>query len=891
MANNKIKGLTVEIGGETTKLSEALSEVDKNGYKLQGNLKEVEKLLKLDPTNTELLAERQKILAESVENSEKKLEQLKSVQDQITAQYQSGEIDRGAYLAFQRELITTENQLESLNNSISDTGNEAEQAAGKMDDINAGSINVATAAVKVGVKAFAAYSAAIGAAGTAAFKLAADAGAMADDINTLAKVTGMSTEQLQIYSLYSAQVDVDTETIAKAMQKLTVNMGDAADGSASATAKFDKLGISVKDVNGNLKSNDEVFAEALDKLAQMENETERDAAAMDLFGKSAQELNPLILGGADAFRDMGEAAKANGLILSQEALDSLNEFNDSIDDLKTNVTGAGNVLAGSFAPKFQVFTDIIGDGAAGIITDVAAIFSGEALDGTALTNKLSEMGTSLIGAIEGFLPGFVQGFNTVFISAVDSVMQTLPTAISSLVAMISDNLVLNAEAGTRLFSVIAEAVPEVVVTVAEAVPEIVEAIVDTLSSAVPTIIDTGFNLLTALVDSLPKIISTITKKIPDIITGITGIITKSVPKIAEAGTKLFSSLADSIPEVVVTLTQAVPQIITSVVSVITESVPVIMEAGITLLTSLVGALPDIIVTIVEALPQIITGIIEALVSAIPQLIETGVNLFVSLIEALPDIIITIVEAIPQIITGIIDTLIEAVPQLIEAGITLFISLVEALPEIITAIVEAVPQIIESLITTLIDATPQLIEAGITLFISLISELPTIIKTIVEAVPKIIDGLVDGFASFGGSMLNIGKNLIEGIWNGISNAKDWLVEKISGFFDGIVDYIKEFFGIASPSKLFRDDVGKYLAQGIGVGFEGEMGAVTKQMQAALPTKFDTDVTLGGGLQSTAQGFGAATKNVTYTQNIYSPKALSRAEIAANTRSMLQLANMR
>ena len=102
MANKKIAGITVEIGGDTTKLGKALSDVDKQSRNLKTELKEVDKALKLDPKNTELLAQKQQILADAIQNSKKKLDTLKSTQEQVTAQYQRGEIDDGKFRAFQR---------------------------------------------------------------------------------------------------------------------------------------------------------------------------------------------------------------------------------------------------------------------------------------------------------------------------------------------------------------------------------------------------------------------------------------------------------------------------------------------------------------------------------------------------------------------------------------------------------------------------------------------------------------------------------------------------------------------------------------------------------------------------------------------------------------------
>ncbi|MEM5125608.1 phage tail protein, partial [Enterococcus faecium] len=116
------------------------------------------------------------------------------------------------------------------------------------------------------------------------------------------------------------------------------------------------------------------------------------------------------------------------------------------------------------------------------------------------------------------------------------------------------------------------------------------------------------------------------------------------------------------------------------------------------------------------------------------------------------------------------------------------------------------------------------------------------------------GLANAFGEYVSTMGTIGKNLITGLWNGIADAGSWLRNKISGFFGGVADNIKDFFGIHSPSTLFRDEIGKYMAQGIGVGFDKEMTGVSKTMQKAIPTKlympsFDIDTDIHAAVDST------------------------------------------
>jgi phage-related protein len=189
---------------------------------------------------------------------------------------------------------------------------------------------------------------------------------------------------------------------------------------------------------------------------------------------------------------------------------------------------------------------------------------------------------------------------------------------------------------------------------------------------------------------------------------------------------------------------------------------------------------------------------------------------------------------------------------------LLIALIQALPQIITTIVTAMPKIISSIVNALIGNIDKIIMAGVQLFVALIKNLPTIIVEILKAVPQIISGLVEGFKSGIGSMADVGKNLIQGLWNGINNAKDWVLNKIKGFGSAILDGIKSFFGIHSPSRVFRDEIGSNLALGLGEGFTQEMNNVSDMMEDSIPTDFNV------GMNADYDGFG--TNNNSYSKDV-------------------------
>lgn len=326
MASKNIKGITIEIDGSTTGLDKALRDVNKTARDIQSELREVDKLLKLDPKNTELVAQKQKLLSEAVDNTKEKLTKLKDAQQQVNEQFARGEISEDQYRAVQREIIETEQNLKALEEQLKNTNNrwkDSAKAIGEFGD----------KAQRAGEK-FAPISKAAGGALAGMAGLAVKAGMTADDLNTLAKTTGLTTEEIQKLKYASDIIDVSFDTVQGSLTKLTRNMNTAKDGTGAQAEAFQRLGVSIVDTNGELRNNQDVFYDAIDALAGVANETERDAIAMEIFGKSAQELNPLILGGADALREMGNAAKEKGLIIPQEDLDKANEFNDALDRIK-----------------------------------------------------------------------------------------------------------------------------------------------------------------------------------------------------------------------------------------------------------------------------------------------------------------------------------------------------------------------------------------------------------------------------------------------------------------------------------------------------------------------------------------------------------------------------
>lgn len=363
---DRIKGITVEIGGDVTKLNDALKSVDKEITSTQKQLKDVERLLKLDPTNTELVAQKQQLLAKAVQDTSTRLETLKEAESQAQEQFARGEMSQQQYDALQREIIATEQSLEKLKAAA----NESHTAMEKVAEV---ATKVGDAAGTVASKTKTLSTAAAGAAaGLGA--LAIKAGVAADDLNTMAKQSGFGTDEIQKWQYAADRIDVSVDDIVKSAQKMKKNMVST---SAETSAAWDELGVSVTDSNGELRDSTEVFYEVLEALSLVENETQRDVLAMQLFGKSADSLAGIVDDGGAALREMGAEAEAAGLILSQEALDGANAFNDGVDTLKAKATAAlgavGNELAQNLLPMMEKLVEKM----SGVLQWVAQLDGGQ----------------------------------------------------------------------------------------------------------------------------------------------------------------------------------------------------------------------------------------------------------------------------------------------------------------------------------------------------------------------------------------------------------------------------------------------------------------------------------------------------------------------------------
>lgn len=282
------------------------------------------------------------------------------------------------------------------------------------------------------------------------------------------------------------------------------------------------------------------------------------------------------------------------------------------------------------------------------------------------------------------------------------------------------------------------------------------------------------------------------------------------------------------------------QMVMNLANKIIEKLPRLLSAGASMLKTIVEgvrtALPQLIPIALELINTLVTTLVEML----PDLLQMGITLIVELVNgiatALPDLIPIMIDAV----LVMVETLLDNIDLIIDAGINLIMALADGLIDALPKLIEKIPVIIEKLITAITTNLPKLTAMGIELTVKLAVGLVQAIPQLVAKIPQIVNGIVNGLKAGLSSITEIGKNMVQGLWNGINNAKDWVLNKIKGFGNSILKGIKGFFGIKSPSTVFKDEIGKNLALGIGEGFTDEMDGVTDEIQNSLPKNFDLGV---------------------------------------------------
>ena len=373
-------GARIGIEGEK-QYKQAIQDIVSGQKVLKSELELVSAKFEGQEKTIEGLTAKHDVLQRTIYTEQEKIETLRKALQNSAQAY--GESDRRT-MAWKEKLNRAEAELEKTKNQLKDTDTELENfgndtvklgdaldgIAGKFGiNLPDGIKNSINGMVQIDAKSLALIGTLAAVAKVVVdvekklISMTKASAEYADNILTMSAVTGISTEKLQEYTYAAELLDVSVETITGSQTKLINNMQEAAKGTESQAAAFERLGVSVINADGSLRDTQEVFWETIDALGRIQNGTERDALAMDIMGKSAQDLNPLIKAGADRMQELADEAENVGYVLSEKELDALGKVDDAMQRLDKTTEGVKNQLSAEFAPYLasatEKWTDLI----------------------------------------------------------------------------------------------------------------------------------------------------------------------------------------------------------------------------------------------------------------------------------------------------------------------------------------------------------------------------------------------------------------------------------------------------------------------------------------------------------------------------------------------------
>ena len=354
--------------------------------------------------------------------------------------------------------------------------------------------------------------------------------------------------------------------------------------------------------------------------------------------------------------------------------------------------------------------------------------------------------------------------------------------------------------------------------------------------------------------------------------------------VAAAG-NLVTQIAAKAGELLPVLLPKIAELLSSLVQTLVGMAPQLLSAASQLFLGLVQAIPPTITLLLAELPKIAESVLSALSEAVPLILDAAEQAFMSVVGALPTVLAALGESLPQILQKIIDFLVNSAPTLLDKCVDFLFSVIRAIPSIVSALAQNLPKIVTSITSTLVKNAPKIFDAALKMLGKIRETIPQIARELLGQVPQLLTSITKGLADGHKKMKEIGKDMLKGLWEGMKSLGGWIWDKISGFFNKtIVGGIKKLLGIASPSKVFAQ-MGAFSAQGYAEGFEDSMSDAKNSIYDSMdfnPTRPRPRPSVGsGGFAGAASGGGRGV--VYFTQNNYSPKALSRAEIYRQTKN--------
>lgn len=538
-------------------------------------------------------------------------------------------------------------------------------------------------------------------------------------------------------------------------------------------------------------------------------------AVMQHSGTSIEALKPSMKTlanqaekGSDAFQKLG---------ISQEEVKNLSQedlFAKTIEGLQnmeegTERTALTSQLLGRGATELGALLNTSAEDTQKMkdrVHELGGVMSDEAVKAAAAyQDQLQDMQTGFDSLKRNLLSEFMPGITTVmggltelFTGNYTEGLDKISEGVSGLVEKLADALPKVIEVGGKIVESLATAIVQNIPTIFPALVDLVLSIGQTIISNLPTLLSTGVQMIQEIVQGISQGLPELVNSALDILVNLTGDLDKNMSKLITEGGKMLESIIDGIIKNLPKVVTSAQKILTNILTALTNNLPKLLEMGAKLITQLASGLLKSLPTVITNIGNIISKLLGYVIDNLPKLLEMGMKLIIQLAQGLVKALPNIIESLANIITNILNKLISAIPQLIQTGMKLIaqlaVGLVKALPDILKA-------------------------------------LANIVKNILSSFTKVKWG-------------EIGINIIKGIISGIGSMASQFLSAIVNLAKSAFDGIKDFFGIHSPSKKMRDEIGKNIVKGLIEGVNSEKNNAKKNATelsalyvSAAKSKFD------------------------------------------------------
>lgn len=761
MANKKISGLTIEINADTSGVTKGLGDVSEESKKLSNNLKAVDSLLKLDPTNTELLAERQKLLSQNVETTSKKLEMLKAAQEDVNKAFEAGTISDSEYIAFQRELVNTENRLKDLtatekqaDNATDNLGESARQSG---DSLFAAAVAAATF---IGNLALDVLKSAASALGDFA-KSAVETGKSFDTgMSQIAATLGYTVDELHGTDEASREVQASMDLLREKAKEMGAETAftatEAADGlNILAMSGYDAVTATemIGDVLNLAAAGGLSLADAAGYISGavkgFNDETKTAADYADLMAAGATMANTDV-------RALGEAlagSAATAASYSQNANDVTNSLLRLAEQGKIGSeasTMLARAMSDLYTPTDEAKAQLDALGVSAYNADGSAKEFNSVID--TLKASLAGMTEEEQNAIKNtiFTTNGLNAFNKMTVTSTEKVQEWSAALANSSgsAAGQAETMLDNLEGSltllgsafdglkTQVYELFSKSLKS---TVDEAAGGVIPAIQDIVNG-----VDGGSEALSEsvqnIVDGVIEVASELAPVAEAVLDGLFDALAELFPKMLEIGTDILLKIVNGIISALPSLASGATQIILSLVNGISQALPQLIPAAVKAISTLSGGLSMALPRLLPMAVKAVTTIAKGLSDSLPDIIDSALMLITGLADGLLIALPVLLQRLPVIIGSLVNGLLGSIPEIIQTGITLLTSLVSALPDIINNIVSVLPQIVTAIYQAIMDNLPLIVEAGFDLLTALLDNLPGIIGQLVIAIPTIVAAL-------------------------------------------------------------------------------------------------------------------------------------------------------